>query len=70
EGLIDIETEKNRLLKEIQRIEGGLIGVTKKLGNENFVKNASPDVVEKEKQKQADWEANLSKLKEIFENLK
>lgn len=70
EGLIDIETEKNRLLKEIQRIEGGLIGVTKKLGNENFVKNAPPDVVEKEKQKQADWEANLSKLKEIFENLK
>jgi valyl-tRNA synthetase len=69
EGLIDLDLEKNRLMKEIQRIEGGLIGVTKKLSNESFVKNAPADVVEKENQKKADWESNLSKLKEILNSL-
>ncbi|MDP2303314.1 MAG: valine--tRNA ligase [Ignavibacteria bacterium] len=69
EGLIDLDVEKSRLTKEIQRIEGGLIGVTKKLSNENFVKNAPADVVEKENQKKADWESSLSKLKEILNSL-
>lgn len=69
EGLIDLDLEKNRLMKEIQRIEGGLIGVTKKLSNESFVKNAPADVVEKENQKKNDWESSLSKLKEILQNL-
>jgi valyl-tRNA synthetase len=69
EGLIDIELEKNRIQKEIQRFEGALNGVTKKLSNESFVKNAPADVVEKERQKKQDWELNLSKLKEILISL-
>ncbi len=69
EGLIDLEVEKSRIQKEIQRIEGALTGVTKKLSNESFVKNAPVDVVEKERQKKHDWELNLSKLKEILLSL-
>ncbi len=69
EGLIDLEVEKSRIQKEIQRIEGALNGVTKKLSNESFVKNAPADVVEKERQKKHDWELNLSKLKEILLSL-
>jgi valyl-tRNA synthetase len=69
EGLIDLEVEKSRLQKEIQRTEGSLIAVTKKLSNENFLKNANPDVVENEKKKKNDWQEKIKKLKEILENL-
>ncbi|MEJ2615853.1 MAG: class I tRNA ligase family protein [Ignavibacteriaceae bacterium] len=63
EGLIDLNVEKNRLQKEITRLEGALEGINKKLSNEKFVKNAAPEVVERERAKKRDWEANLDKLK-------
>lgn len=69
EGLIDLEVEKNRLQKEIIRIESALKGIEKKLSNQKFLDNAAPDVVEKEKSKKLDWEINLAKLKEIYNNL-
>ena len=70
EGLIDFEVEKNRLQKEITRLEGSLAGIDKKLSNEKFVNNAAVEVVEKERTKKADVEANLLKVREIFDNLK
>jgi valyl-tRNA synthetase len=66
EGLIDLEVEKERLNKEIKRLEGMLVGVNKKLSNEKFVKNAPGEVVEKEKAKKTDWENSLTKLKTIL----
>jgi valyl-tRNA synthetase len=69
EGLIDLEIERNRLQKEITRLEGSLAGIIKKLSNEKFVANAAPEVVERERAKKKDWEENLVKLKEIFTNL-
>ncbi|MCB9248284.1 MAG: class I tRNA ligase family protein [Ignavibacteriales bacterium] len=51
EGVIDLEVEKDRLQKEIKRLEGALVGVTKKLENEKFVNNAPAEVIEKEEQK-------------------
>ena len=68
-GLIDLDKERERLEKEIRRLEGSLIGIEKKLANEKFVNNAPADVVEKEKAKQKDWTENLNKLKEILSNL-
>ena len=69
EGLIDLDVERARLQKEISRLEGSLSGIEKKLSNEKFVNNAAPEVVEKERNKKADWEKNLQKLKEILDNL-
>ena len=69
EGLIDLDVERNRLQKEITRLEGAMVGIEKKLSNEKFVKNAAPEVVEKERTKKKDWETNLNKLKEILSNL-
>lgn len=69
EGLIDLDVERQRLQKEITRLEGSLAGIEKKLSNEKFVANAAPEVVEKERNKQKEWIANLSKLKEILESL-
>ncbi|MCE1187501.1 MAG: valine--tRNA ligase [Ignavibacteria bacterium] len=69
EGLIDLDIEKNRLQKEIDRLEGSLIGVQKKLSNESFVQNAPADIVEREKQKLSDWQEKLNKLINLLKNL-
>ncbi|NWF51056.1 MAG: valine--tRNA ligase [Ignavibacteriaceae bacterium] len=69
EGLIDLEVERQRLQKEINRLENSLAGIEKKLSNEKFVSNAAPEIVEKERTKQKDWLENIGKLKEILKNL-
>jgi len=69
EGLIDLDVERGRLQKEIDRLHGALTGINKKLSNEKFVNNAAPDVVEKEKQKQKDWEDKLQKYNELLASL-
>ena len=63
-GLIDVDKERERIQKEIDRIEGFLKGVNAKLANPNFVANAPTAVVENEKNKKQDGEANLVKLQE------
>ncbi|MBK7104533.1 MAG: valine--tRNA ligase [Ignavibacteriae bacterium] len=69
EGIIDLNVERERLQKEIQRLEGALIGVSKKLGNEKFVNSAPKEIVEKELTKKSDWENSLIKLKTLLSDL-
>ena len=69
EGLIDLNVERERTEKEINRLEGMLAGVSKKLKNEKFVNNAPAEVVEKERAKLDDWESSLDKLKTILSDL-
>jgi valyl-tRNA synthetase len=69
EGIIDLNVERVRLSKEIKRLEGALIGVTKKLSNEKFINNAPLSVIEKEKAKKVDWENSLNKLKNLLFDL-
>ena len=61
-GKIDLDKERLRLSKEIERLTGALAGVEKKLSNPNFVANAKPEVIDVERQKQADWADTLAKL--------
>lgn len=61
--LIDVDKEKERIQKEITRVEGFLKGVNGKLNNANFVDNAPDAVVQNERNKKRDGEANLEKLK-------
>lgn len=71
EGLIDIDAEKSKLVKEIERTEGFILSIEKKLGNEKFVSKASAEVVENERKKLDDNKQKLDKLKEhlkILEN--
>ena len=70
EGLIDLDVERQRLQKEITRLEGSLARIEKKLSNEKFVNGAPKEVVEKERAKQRDWQEKLRKLKENLSNLK
>jgi valyl-tRNA synthetase len=62
EGVIDIEKERTRLTREIDRVTGMLGGVSAKLGNAAFTGKAPPEVVLKEREKQAAFETGLAKL--------
>ncbi|MDU1891057.1 MAG: valine--tRNA ligase [Dysgonomonas sp.] len=66
---IDIEEELTKLNEELKYLEGFLISVQKKLGNEKFVANAKPEIVENERKKQADAESKIKTIKESIVNL-
>ncbi|HZV68276.1 MAG TPA: valine--tRNA ligase [Saprospiraceae bacterium] len=66
---IDREAELKRMNEELVYYEGFVISVDKKLSNEKFVANASPEVVEKERQKKADGESKIEQLKRSIEQL-
>ena len=61
-GLIDVEAERNRLNKEIAKLESSLKSVNAKLTNEKFVSNAPTEVVAKEKSKQEEISATVQAL--------
>jgi len=69
EGLIDLDKERQRIEDEIERLEGFLKSVNKKLDNKQFIENAPEEVVQREHNKKSDTETNLKKLKEILSEL-
>jgi len=66
---INVEEEKEKIEKELQRLKGFLKGVDKKLSNERFIKNAPEKVVAIEKQKKVDAEAKIKALEESLGSL-
>lgn len=69
EGLIDIDVEKKRLAKEIARLENQIKGINAKLMNADFIAKAPKDVIDRERQKSNDFQANLEKLQTILQSL-
>ena len=67
---IDIAAERERLSKEIEKLEKQIAIATNKLGNESFVARAPAAVVEQEQQRLAEFTATLEKLKPQLEKLK
>lgn len=59
---IDVAAERDRLSKEVARLEGELKKCQAKLGNEGFVARAPAAVVEQEKMRQAEFSALLEKV--------
>ena len=68
--LLDIYTEIQKIEEELSYQEGFLNSVMKKLGNERFVQNAPPAVVDKEMAKKADAEQKIASLIERLEQLR
>ncbi len=66
---IDIEAELKKLNEELVYLQGFLKSVANKLGNEKFVANAKPEIVENERKKQADAESKIKTIKESIANL-
>jgi valyl-tRNA synthetase len=66
---IDVAAERERLSKEIARLEAEIGKAQAKLGNESFVARAPAQVVAQEQERLASFSATLNKLREQFAKL-
>ncbi len=66
---IDVEAERIRLSKEIERLQGEINKAEAKLGNASFVERAPAAVVEQERQRVAQFGETLAKVKQQFDRL-
>jgi valyl-tRNA synthetase len=69
-GLIDPKAEADRLTKRIAKNESDLGKLRGKLGNENFVRNAPPDVVAADRARMAELEAQNASLAAQLERVR
>ena len=69
EGVIDLDVERTRLRKEIDRVAAMLEGVRRKLNNDSFVEKAPKDVVDREREKLEAFTHTMEKLEKNLEML-
>ncbi len=68
-NLIDAEAEIKKAKAEVERLQGFIAGIQKKLSNERFVQNAPQQVVELERKKLSDAESKIAAQEEIIRSL-
>ncbi|NBU88312.1 MAG: valine--tRNA ligase, partial [Betaproteobacteria bacterium] len=66
---IDVGAERERLTKEVARLQGEIDKAQSRLGNESFVARAPAAVVAQERERLEGFSQNLSRLKEQLERL-
>ena len=69
EGLIDVDAERSRLMKEINKLLSGLKAVETKLNNKKFVNNAPSSIVIKEREKKNQMSSTLESFETQLKNL-
>lgn len=68
-GVIDLDRERARLKKEIERLTKDIEKIDAKLGNDQFVSNAPEEVIEEQKSRRAEAEGTVSKLSGALKQL-
>jgi valyl-tRNA synthetase len=69
EGLIDVEAEKARLLKERAKVEVEIQKVEERLNNSSFTQKVSPAVLEEHKKRLENWRSREQQIQAMLENL-
>jgi valyl-tRNA synthetase len=69
-GVIDLDAERARLVKEMAKCDADIARVDAKLNNPNFVSRAPEEVVEEEKEKREEALARKAKIAEALQRLK
>jgi valyl-tRNA synthetase len=69
DDVIDLEREKERLGKEIRKLDAELAKIVAKLANPNFLAKAKPEVVEEQRERQADVTRDRDRLKAAYDRL-
>jgi valyl-tRNA synthetase len=61
-SVVDVAKEQARLTRQRDQLRSRLIGSQRKLANDNFLSKASPDVVQKERERLADCEMQIANV--------
>ena len=67
--VVDLDREKARLVKEIGRLDGEIAKIGAKLANPNFVAKAKPEVVEEQREREAEVSHDRDRLRAAYERL-
>jgi len=68
-GMVDLAKERQRLIAEIEEVTKGIAGSEKLLANEDFLAKAPAQVVDRERNKLADYRQRQAKLQERLRSL-
>ena len=68
-GLIDVEAERTRLKKDMEKVQREIDGLERKLSNASFVDRAPREVVEENRRRLADYQDQAAKLTQGLERL-
>ena len=69
EGLVDVEAERTRISKELEKMSKEIAKSKAKLGNASFVDRAPAAVVDQERERLAEWEAKTAQLEAMLSAL-
>jgi valyl-tRNA synthetase len=69
EGLVDIQAERARLNKELEKIRTEVVKVEQKLANPAFTQKAPPHVLQEHQNRLAEWVAKLDHARAALERL-
>jgi valyl-tRNA synthetase len=67
--VVDLGREKARLAKEIGRLDADLAKLNGKLANPAFLANAKAEVIDEQRERQADIRSDRDRLKAAYERL-
>ena len=66
---INIEAQKEKLLKDLNYLKGFLNAVDRKLSNDKFVQNAKPEVIDLERKKKSDTEEKITAIEQSLSTI-
>ena len=67
--IIDLDKERARLKKEIEKLTADIGKVDQKLGDQKFVANAPEEIIEEQKSRKAEWTSTMQKLSQALKQL-
>jgi valyl-tRNA synthetase len=68
-GIIDLEKERKRIAQEIENLTQELIRINDRLADTKFLQNAKPEIIEREKERKANFSEKVQRLKKLYEGI-
>jgi valyl-tRNA synthetase len=68
-GIIDFEKERKRIGQEIENLSQELSRINHRLADTKFIENAKPEIIEREKERKADFSEKVKRLKKLYEEI-
>jgi valyl-tRNA synthetase len=69
-GIVDLAAEQKRLQKELSRLDADIAKIEAKLGNADFLKRAREEVVDEQRERKEEAEAQKRKIGDALSRLK